>query len=60
MTTESQYLGLTSHPKDRLKTGFVVQGMNTYAMYLFQFFILNKFMMLWEFCFCFFIIVYGV
>ncbi len=39
---------------------YLVNGMNTYAMYLFQFFIFNKFTKLWQFCFCFVNMVYGV
>ncbi len=39
---------------------YLVKGMNTYAMYLFQFFIFNKFTKLWQFCFCFVNMVYGV
>ncbi len=38
-----------------------VKGMNTYAMYLFQFFIFNKFAKLSQICFfCFVIMLYGV
>ncbi len=37
-----------------------IKGLNTYAMYLFQFFIFNKFMKLWQFYFWFVIMVYGV
>ncbi len=39
---------------------YLVKGMNTYAMYLFQFFIFIKFTKLWQFCFCFVNMVYGV
>ncbi len=31
---------------------YSVKGLNTYAMYLFEFFIFNKFTKLWQFCVC--------
>ncbi len=40
---------------------YLVKGMNTSAMYLFQFiFIFNKCTKLWQFCFCLVNMVYGV
>ncbi len=39
---------------------YLVKGMNSYAMYLFQFFIFNTFTKLWQICFCFVNMVYGV
>ncbi len=39
---------------------YLVKGVNTYAMYLFQFFFFYKFTKLWQFCFCFVNMGYGV